>query len=84
MIPIPAIEGAIFDDVGTAWFAGQSVSLHRARIEDPSMERSLLTSHGVSLRVNLFNYLILSWSYAVPTEATGHRGVWQFSLYPPF
>ena len=84
VIPIPAIEGAFFYDVGTAWFSGQSVALHRVRVQDPTNTRGLLTSHGVAIRINLFNYLIMGWSYAVPTEATGHRGVWQFSLYPPF
>ena len=84
VIPIPPIEGAFFYDVGTAWFSGQDVVLHRVRVSDPTNVRGLLTSHGVSLRVNLFNYVILGWSYAIPTEATGHRGVWQFSIYPPF
>ena len=84
VIPIPPIEGAFFYDVGTAWFSGQSVELHRIRVDDPTNVRGLLTSRGVALRVNLFNYVILGWSYAIPTEATGHRGVWQFSLYPPF
>ncbi|MGH7648577.1 MAG: hypothetical protein ACREND_10695, partial [Gemmatimonadaceae bacterium] len=79
VIPIPPIEGAFFYDVGTAWFTGQSVVLHRIRVNDPTNERGLLTSHGVAVRVNLFNYVILGWSYAIPTEATGHRGVWQFS-----
>ncbi|HKT09553.1 MAG TPA: hypothetical protein VJR24_16755 [Gemmatimonadaceae bacterium] len=84
VIPIPPIEGAFFYDVGTAWFSGQDVVLHRVRVSDPTNVRGLLTSHGVSLRVNMFNYVILGWSYAIPTEATGHRGVWQFSIYPPF
>ena len=84
VIPIPPIEGAFFYDVGTAWFSGQDVVLHRVRVTDPTNVRGLLTSHGVSLRVNMFNYAILGWSYVIPTEATGHRGVWQFSIYPPF
>lgn len=84
VIPIPPIEGAFFYDVGTAWFTGQDVVLHRVRVDDPTNVRGLLTSHGVSLRVNMFNYAILGWSYVIPTEATGHRGVWQFSIYPPF
>jgi len=84
VIPLPPIEGAFFYDVGTAWFGGQDVVLHRVRVDDPTNVRGLLTSHGVSIRINMFNYVILGWSYAIPTEATGHRGVWQFSIYPPF
>ena len=84
VVPIPAVEGAFFFDAGTAWFSGQRVELHRASVADPAYVRSLLTSHGFSLRINLFNYVILRWDYAIPMDAPRHRGVWQFSLYPPF
>ncbi len=84
LIPLPPIEGAVFYDVGTAWFSGQHVEWRRARTDDPVHERGLLTSHGYSLRINLFNYVILRWDYAIPHEAPNRRGIWQFSLYPPF
>jgi Tol biopolymer transport system component len=90
VIPVPPIEGAIFYDAGTAWFSGQTLKLRRQDITDPANERSLLTSHGFGLRVNLFNYVILRWDYAVPHEAPGGNrgffkgGFWRFSLYPPF
>jgi outer membrane protein assembly factor BamA len=90
VIPVPPIEGAIFYDAGTAWFSGQTLKLRRQDITDPANVRSLLTSHGFGLRVNLFNYVILRWDYAVPHDAPGGKrgffkgGFWRFSLYPPF
>ncbi|HEY9449801.1 MAG TPA: BamA/TamA family outer membrane protein, partial [Gemmatimonadaceae bacterium] len=84
VIPIPSIEGAFFYDAATAWFSGQSVSLSRRRIVDPSSARSLLTSHGFGIRVNLFNYVVLRWDYAIPHDAPSKKGFWQFTLYPPF
>jgi len=84
VVPLPVIEGAVFYDAGTAWFGGQTLLLHRSAVSDPTRRRSLLTSHGFEIRVNLFNYLILRWDYAIPHDAPGRHGVWQFSLYPPF
>ena len=49
-----------------------------------SSARSLLTSHGFGIRVNLFNYVVLRWDYAIPHDAPSKKGFWQFTLYPPF
>lgn len=84
VVPIPSIEGAVFYDAATAWFSGQNVSLHRRRVDDPSTTRGLLTSHGFGIRVNLFNFLVLRWDYAIPHDAPSKKGFWQFTLYPPF
>jgi outer membrane protein assembly factor BamA len=84
VVPVPAIEGAVFYDAATAWFSGQSVNFRRTRMDDPSSTRSILTSHGFGIRVNLFNYLVLRWDYAIPHDAPSKKGFWQFSLYPPF
>ncbi len=84
VVPIPSIEGAVFYDAATAWFSGQNVALHRRRVDDPSTTRGLLTSHGFGIRVNLFNYVVLRWDYAIPHEAPSRKGFWQFTLYPPF
>ena len=84
IIPIPVIEGAVFYDAATAWFSGQAVRWRRTRVTDPANERGLLTSHGFGLRVNLFNYVVLRWDYAIPHDAPSKKGFWQFSLYPPF
>lgn len=84
VIPLPPIEGAVFYDAANAWFSGQHVVWHRTANTDPANTRSLLTSHGFSVRMNLFNYVILRWDYAVPHDAPSKKGFWQFSLYPPF
>jgi hypothetical protein len=84
VVPLPPIEGAVFYDVAGAWFGGQNMVWHRMRPTDPANARGLLTSHGYSLRINLFNYVILRWDYAIPSEAPRKGGFWQFSLYPPF
>ena len=84
VIPLPPIEGAFFYDAGTTWFNGQKVEFRRDSQDDPSNVRSLLTSYGFGLRVNLFNYVILRWDYAIPQDSPGRKGFWQFSLYPTF
>ncbi|HET7563510.1 MAG TPA: BamA/TamA family outer membrane protein [Gemmatimonadaceae bacterium] len=89
IIPLPPIEGAFFYDAGVAWFGDQSVTFgRRARTRNPNADlsytRSLLTSYGFGLRINLFNYAILRWDYAIPLDAPNRHGVWRFSLYPPF
>ena len=84
VIPLPPIEGAFFYDVGTTWFNGQKVEFRRDRQDNPANVRSLLTSYGFGVRVNLFNYVILQWDYAIPQDSPGRHGFWQFSLYPTF
>jgi outer membrane protein assembly factor BamA len=84
VVPIPSIEGALFYDAATAWFSGQDVSLRRRRVDDPSTTRGLLTSHGFGVRINLFNYIVLRWDYAIPHDAPRKKGFWQFTFYPPF
>jgi WD40 repeat protein len=83
-IPLPPIEGAFFYDAGTTWFSGQKVEFHHSSRDDPAYVRSLLTSYGFGVRVNLFNYVILRWDYAIPQDSPGRHGFWQFSLYPTF
>ena len=83
-IPLPPIEGAFFYDAGTTWFNGQKVEFRRDSQDNPANVRSLLTSYGFGLRVNLFNYVILRWDYSIPQDSPGRHGFWQFSLYPTF
>jgi hypothetical protein len=54
--------------------ANYNVALHRYPIR----------SYGAGLRVNLFNYAILRWDYAIPVDQTGHKGLWTWSLWPSF
>jgi len=83
-IPLPPIEGAFFYDAGTTWFNGQKVEFSRDSQDNPANVRSLLTSYGFGVRLNLFNYVILRWDYAIPQDSPGRHGFWQFSLYPTF
>ena len=43
---------------------------------------SAATASG--LRLNLFNYAILRWDYAIPVDQDGHKGLWTWSLWPSF
>jgi WD40 repeat protein len=84
LISLPPIEGLVFFDAGIAWFGGQHVKLSAEKITDPQNVRTLLTSHGFGLRVNLFNFAILRWDYAIPHQAPVKDGFWRFSLGPSF
>ena len=70
----------MFYDAGVAWSKGQSLSLTRGANYDYLTQRSLLTSYGYGVRINLFNIAIVRWDYAIPT-AGGNRkgyGTWFF------
>jgi Tol biopolymer transport system component len=83
-IDLPPIDGLFFYDAGLAWSKGQSVYASRPANYDISRQRYPLRSYGVGLRVNLFNYAILRWDYAIPVDQEGHKGVWTWSLWPSF
>ena len=83
-LPLPPVEGVLFYDAAAAWFPGQRLHLSRRTVSDPMSERSLLTSHGLGIRVNLFNFAVLRWDYVWPHDAPGRRRYWQFSLGPSF
>jgi Tol biopolymer transport system component len=87
-ISLPPIEGMFFYDAAVAWFDGQKVSWKgagRNADRDPSLERSLLRSYGLGVRLNLFNFALLRWDYAIPLDnPTRDKGYWRFSLGPSF
>jgi hypothetical protein len=83
-IALPPVDGLFFYDAGLAWSAGQSVYGTRPAIYDQASQRYPLRSYGAGLRVNLFNYAILRWDYAIPVDQNGHKGVWTWSLWPSF
>ncbi len=83
-ISLPPVEGLIFYDAGLAWFAGQDIVLRRESGGDPAEQRSLLTSHGFGIRLNLFNFAILRWDYTWPHDAPKKKAYWRFSLGPSF
>lgn len=83
-IGLPQTDGALFFDAGLAWRAGQQVRLSRPAGYDPlttDTVRYLMRSYGGSVRVNLFNFLILRWDYAKPLDRpTGNKPFWVFSI----
>ncbi len=83
-VDIPPIDGVLFYDSGIAWSRGQSVYLSRPPNYDNATQRYPLRSYGFGLRLNLFNYAILRWDFAIPVDQNGHRGVWTWSLWPAF
>ena len=84
-IALPPLEGLAFYDVGMAWSKDQDIYLGRPANYDPNLQRFPLRSYGFGLRLNLFNYAILRWDYAVPLDQPGgKRGFWTWSLWPSF
>jgi len=74
--PVPT-EVAFFTDAGTAWNSGEKPEIFGGH-------RQAVTSAGVSLRVNAFNFAVLQIDYARPFERAGRGWVWGFSLSPGF
>ena len=83
-VDLPPVDGLLFYDAGIAWSRGQSISLTRPLGYDIASQRYPLRSYGFGLRLNLFNYAIMRWDYAIPVDQNGHRGVWTWSLWPSF
>jgi outer membrane protein assembly factor BamA len=84
-IALPPVDGVLFYDVGAAWSRGQTLYGSRPDNFDVKTQRFPVRSYGTGLRVNLFNYLIMRWDYAVALDQVGRRkGFWAWSLWPSF
>jgi Tol biopolymer transport system component len=83
-IALPPLEGLFFYDAGMAWSGDQSVYGQKPDNYDASKQRYPLRSYGFGLRLNLFNFAILRWDYAVPLDQAGKRGFWTWSLWPSY
>ncbi|HEY4307057.1 MAG TPA: hypothetical protein VGM82_21475 [Gemmatimonadaceae bacterium] len=81
---LPPIDGLFFYDAGLAWSAGQKVFGTRPSEYNVAIDRYPVRSYGAGIRVNLFNYAILRWDYAIPVDQNGRKGVWTWSLWPSF
>ena len=79
-VQLPPVDGAVFYDAGIAYTAGQTVSFSRPANYDANTQRFLLRSYGYSIRVNLFNFALLRWDYAIPLDRPAQKGFWQWSL----
>jgi WD40 repeat protein len=84
-IGLPPVDGLFFYDVGAAWSKDQSLYMSRPANYDVTKQRYPLRSYGAGLRLNLFNYAIVRWDYAIPVDQQGKRkGFWTWSLWPSF
>lgn len=85
-IALPPLDGLAFYDAGIAWSSGQDVQWRvPANPDETSLNtRYPLTSYGLGLRLNLFNYAIVRWDYAIPLDQPGRKGFWTWSLGPSF
>jgi len=84
-IALPPLDGLFFYDAGVAWSKNQTVYGGRPPNYDGNKQRYPLRSYGFGLRLNLFNYAVLRWDYAVPLDQPGgRRGFWTWSLWPSF
>ncbi len=79
-IQLPPVDGAIFYDAGIAFSGGQKISFTTPSNYNPQTQRTVLRSWGYSIRVNLFNFALLRWDYAIPLDRPQQKGFWQWSL----
>jgi Tol biopolymer transport system component len=84
-IALPPLDGLFFFDAGMAWSNDKTLYGSRPANFDANKQRYPLRSYGFGLRLNVFNYAILRWDYAVPLDHEGgKRGFWTWSLWPSF
>jgi Tol biopolymer transport system component len=82
---LPPVDGLFFFDAGVAWSQGQTVYGVRPGAYDATTQRYPLRSYGFGVRMNLYNYAMLRWDFAVPLDRQGsQRGFWTWSLWPSF
>ena len=79
-VSLPPVDGAVFYDAGMSWSRDQTPSFNRPDNYNSQTQRYLLRSYGYSIRVNLFNFALLRWDYAIPLDRPERRGFWQWSL----
>jgi Tol biopolymer transport system component len=83
-IPLPPVEGLFFYDIGAAWEGGQSLSFGRPDNYDFTKQRHFMSSYGAGIRMNLFNFAIVRWDYAIPRDAADKKGYWIWTLGPSY
>ncbi len=75
------VEAYAFFDSGVAW---DSTHPPFQKNPDKNMERKLMSSAGLGLRVNLFNYIIAGVHYVRRLDPTDPKWYFQFTLTPGF
>jgi hypothetical protein len=74
---VPPIEAAVFFDAGTAWTRAQTLDIFGG-------DRFPVTSHGVTMRINLLGFAVAQINYVHPNHRPLRNWLWQFSLTPGF
>ncbi len=80
----PPIEGALFYDIGLAWNEGDNLKWSRSAGDNLTRVRTPAQTLGASVRMNLFNFVILRLDYSIPQERRAIKGYWTLSLGPVF
>lgn len=83
-ISLPPVDGLVFYDWGMAWGAGQTVYGSRPNNYDFATQRYPLRSYGMGIRLNLFNFALIRWDYAIPLDGSLKRGYWFWTLGQSF
>jgi Tol biopolymer transport system component len=83
-IGLPPIEGAIFYDVGVAWYDASNLKWDRTAAESPLQVRSPLRSWGASIRANMLGLMVLRFDYAKPLDRGVKKAYWTVSIGPTF
>ncbi len=83
-VGLPPIEGALFYDMGLAWYSGSKVVWRRAAGDDPETVRQPLRSWGGSIRMNFLGFVILRFDYTKPLDRPHNSSYWTVSLGPTF
>ena len=83
-ISLPPVDGLFFFDAGVAWSKGQNISLSRPENYNQDIQRYLLRSYGMGIRMNLFGYALLRADYAIALDRGPRRGYWVLTLGPSF
>ncbi|HKA57540.1 MAG TPA: BamA/TamA family outer membrane protein [Gemmatimonadales bacterium] len=83
-IGLPPIEGAIFYDVGVAWYDASNLKWDRTAAESPLRVRSPLRSWGGSIRANVFGLMIMRFDLAKPLDRGMKKAYWTVSIGPTF
>jgi outer membrane protein assembly factor BamA len=83
-IGLPPIEGAIFYDIGVAWYDASNLKWNRAPTQDPLFVRTPLRSWGASIRANVVGLMILRFDYSKPMDRPYNKGFWTVSIGPTF
>jgi len=81
---LPPIEGALFYDMGLAWYNSSRIVWNRSATQDPEIYRQPVRSWGGSIRLNVLGLVILRFDYTKPLNRPHNDSYWTVSLGPTF